>query len=139
MWQPLLLKVALAGLGTRAVFESAAGNAQVTQEYLVVGAGYRFRAQQRLRPFVAVSAGALHTLVEGQADAPNQGHRPDQWSLLLDGGVGATLLLRDRFFLSAAGDVQLAEPYVAIRFLDAVVATRARPNLLFTLAIGAWL
>ena len=34
---------------------------------------------------------------------------------------------------------QLAEPYPAVRFVGAVVATSARPNLLLTLTIGAWL
>ena len=38
-----------------------------------------------------------------------------------------------------AGAVKLAQPYVAVRFLDSEVATSARPNLLLTLTVGAWL
>jgi hypothetical protein len=81
----------------------------------------------------------LHTTVEGRADAPNQGRVVDQWSFLVDVGLGAQLRLPDRFYLSLVAHAQLAEPYVAVRFVDAVVATSARPNLLVTLTIGAWL
>jgi hypothetical protein len=81
----------------------------------------------------------LHTSVEGRADAPNQGRVADQWSFLVDAGAGSLLRLPDRFYLSLAAHAQLAEPYPAIRFLDTVVATSARPNLLLTLTIGAWL
>ena len=35
--------------------------------------------------------------------------------------------------------LQVAEPYLAVRFVDTVVATSARPNLLLTLTVGAWL
>ena len=52
---------------------------------------------------------------------------------------GAQLRLPDRFYLSLAAHAQLAEPYLAVRFVDTVVATSARPNLLLTLTIGAWL
>ena len=137
--QPLVLTAALAGLGTRATVDTSAGSAQVSQEYVILGAGYRWRANHRVRPFVNLSAGALHTSVEGSADAPNQGHRVSQSSFLMDGGVGAEIRLRDRFFFTVAADAQMAEPYVAIRFVDTVVATRSRPNLRLALAIGAWL
>jgi hypothetical protein len=136
-----LVQVALAGLGTRPTIATSTGSAQVEQEYALVGGCYRFRAGQRLRPFFALSAGALHTAVEGRADSPDQGqaHDVDQWSFLVDGAFGAWLQLRDRFYVSLAAHAQMAEPYLAIRFADAVVATSARPNLLLTLAVGAWL
>jgi hypothetical protein len=134
-----VVQAALAGLGTRPTVQTGTSSAQVAQEYGVLGAYYRFPAGQRLRPFVALSAGVLHTSVEGRADSPNQGRYADQVSFLLDGGLGATLRLRDRFYLAVAAHAQMAEPYVAIRFVDEVVATSARPNLLLTLTIGAWL
>ncbi len=67
------------------------------------------------------------------------GHRVDQWSFLLDGSLGAGLRLYRRYYLTLAAHVQMAEPYVAIHFVDAVVATSGRPNLLLTLTVGAWL
>jgi hypothetical protein len=129
----------VAGLGTRPTVESQGGSAQVAQAYGVLGGSVRFRADARLRPFVALSAGALHTSVEGRADAPNEGRVVDRWSFVADAGVGSELRLPDRFYLSLAVHAQLAEPYVAVRFLDTVVATSARPNLLMTLTVGAWL
>jgi hypothetical protein len=35
--------------------------------------------------------------------------------------------------------MQLAEPYVAIHFVETQVATTGRPNLLVSLTAGAWL
>jgi hypothetical protein len=135
----LLVRTAAAGLGTRGPIETKTGTAQIAEEQVLLGAVYRLRVGKRLRPFVALSAGALHLSVEGWADPPNQGRRTGRWSLLIDGGLGAFLGLRDRFYVAAAANVQVAEPYVAIRFLDAVVATTARPNLLLAVTVGAWL
>ena len=135
----VVVQAALAGLGTRPSVQAKTGSAQIAQEYGVLGACYRIGAGQRLRPFVALSAGVLHTSVFGRADTPNQGLNADHWSFLLDGGLGVSLRLRDRFYLSLAAHAHMAEPYVAIRLVDAVAATSAHPNLLLTLTIGAWL
>jgi len=129
----------LAGLGTRATVAGDAGSAQIAQAYGLLGGAVRFRAGARLRPMIALAAGALHTSVEGRAEAPNQGWVVAQWSFLVDAGVGAQLRLPDRFYVSLVAHAQLAEPYVAVRFVGAEVATSARPNLLVTLTIGAWL
>ena len=135
----LLLQAVLAGLGTRPTVANAEGSAQVAQAYGLLGGSVRFRADARLRPFAALAAGALRTSVEGRADNPNQGRAVEQWSFLVDAGVGSQLRLPDRFYLSLAAHAQLAEPYLAVRFVETVVATSARPNLLLTLTIGAWL
>jgi hypothetical protein len=57
----------------------------------------------------------------------------------VDAGFGTQLRLPDRFYLSLAAHAQLAEPYLAGRFVEKVVATSARPNLLLSLTVGAWL
>jgi hypothetical protein len=130
----------VAGLGTRPTVAGTAGSAQVAQSFGLLGGNLRFRARERLRPFVALAAGALRTSVEGRTSTPNsQGQAVGQWSFLVDVGAGTELRLPDRFYLSLAAHAQLAEPYVAVRFLDTVVATSARPNLLLTLTVGAWL
>jgi len=134
-----LVQAALAGLGTRPTVEGGAGSAQVAHAYGLLGGSFRFRAGAGLRPFATLSAGVLHTAVEGRADAPNQGRGVAQWSFLVDAGLGALLRLPDRFTLSLAAHAQVGEPYVAVRFVDTVVATSARPNLLLTLTVGAWL
>jgi hypothetical protein len=130
---------ALAGLGTRPTIDGETGSAEVAQTHGLVGGSYRFRAGERLRPFAALSAGVLHTSVDGRANSPNQSRTADQWSFLVDAAAGSLLRLPNRFYLSAAAHTQLAEPYPAVRFLGTVVATSARPTLLFTLTVGAWL
>jgi len=132
-------QVAMAGLGTRPTVQSETGSAQIAQEYAVLGACLRPSMGRRLRPFVVLSAGGLHTSVEGRADSPNQGRSAGQWSFLVDAGLGTWLHLRDRFYVALAAHAQMAEPYLAVRFVDTVVATSARPNLLLTLTVGAWL
>ena len=141
-WAPrpwFLAQATVAGVGTRATVAGDGGSAQVAQTYGLLGGAVRFRAGERLRPLVVVAAGALHTSVEGRADAPNEGRVVDQWSFLVDAGVGAQLRLPDRFYASLTAHAQLAEPYVAVRFVGAEVATFARPNVLVTLTLGAWL
>ena len=135
----LVMQAALAGLGSRPTVATTAGNARVAQQYGIMGGRYHFRSDPQLRPFLALSAGVLRTSVEGRADLPKQGHAGDQWSLLLDGSLGAGLPLGGRYYLTLEAHVQVAEPYVAIHFVDAVVATSGRPNLLLTLTVGAWL
>jgi hypothetical protein len=135
----LVTHLAAAGLGTRPTVENGGARADISQAYGLVGASYRFRAGQRLQPYLSLSAGALRTSVEGYASPPDQG-QPDQgWSFLLDGGIGTWLRLHGRFYAGAAAHVQLAEPYVGIRFWNKVVATAGRPNLSLSLALGAWL
>ena len=135
----LVAQAVLAGLGSRPTVATTAGNARVAQQYGVLGGCYRFRSDQWLQPFVALAAGVLRTSVEGQANSPKQGHSADQWSFLLDGSLGAGLRLRGRYFVTLAAHVHVAEPYVAIHFVDEVVATSGSPNLLLTFTVGAWL
>lgn len=133
-------QLTLAGLGTRPTVENEEGSAQISQSYAVVGACATLGDFRLIRPFVALSAGALHTAVDGRTQSPaNQAHRLDQWSLLLDGGVGAWIRLRERLFLSLGLHGQMAQPRPTIRFVDEVVARSAGPNLLGHLAVGAWL
>ncbi|HMI88372.1 MAG TPA: hypothetical protein VK550_30020 [Polyangiaceae bacterium] len=132
-------RATLAGLGTRPTVESQAGSAHVEQAYGLLGGSFRFRAGALVHPFAELSAGVLHTSVEGRAAAPNQSGAADQWSFLCDAGLGTLLRLPDRFYLSLAAHVQLAEPYPAVRFLGKVVATSARPNVLLIFTVGAWL
>jgi hypothetical protein len=135
----LVVQAALAGLGSRPTVSTTAGTARIAQQYGVLGGCYRLGAHPWLRPFLALSAGAMHTSVEGQADSPRQGHSVDQWSFLLDAGLGAGLRLYGPYTLTLAAHAQMAEPYVAIHLGDPVAGTIGRPNLAVTLTVGAWL
>ncbi len=135
----LLLQAALAGAGTRPSLTTSGGSVRVAQQYGVLGARYRFRPRQRLWPFVAFAAGAMHTSVEGRSDALTEGHTVDQWSFLLEGGLGVGLRLTRRTYVALAAHVHWAQPYVVVHMVDAVGATTGRPNLAVTLTLGAWL
>jgi hypothetical protein len=140
MGRALAAQVTLAGLGTHPTVGSREGSAEIAQACALLGGRYSFLREQRLRPFVALAAGVLRTSVEGRTESPaNEEQQATQWSLLLDVGVGASLRLRDRLFVSFAVHAQVAQPRLAIRVVDEVVATSAGPNLALSLAMGAWL
>jgi hypothetical protein len=134
-----LLQIVVAGPGSRPSVGTAAGSARVSQEYGLLGASRRFRLASGWQPFVGLSVGALRTAVDGQAVSPKQGHAAAEWAFLAEASAGLAVRLVGRYYLALAAHAQLAAPYVAIHFDDAVVATSGRPNLLSTLTVGAWL
>jgi hypothetical protein len=135
----LVTQATIAGLGTRPTLETAAGSTRVSQGYAVLGLCYCSPRERGIRPFLSISAGTLQTSLDGEASAPETGHFIQQWSFLIDGSVGARLRFAERYYLTPAFHVQMAEPYVAVHFVDELVATTGRPNLLGSLTLGAWL
>jgi hypothetical protein len=135
----LVAQATLAGFGTRPTLETSAGSATVAQGYGVLGLCYCSPSDPGVRPFVSLSAGALRTSLDGRADPPEEGHPVEQWSFLVDAGVGARLRLADRYYLTPAFHVQLAQPTIDVHFVDELVASSGRPNLLASLTVGAWL
>jgi len=133
------VQATLAGLGSRPEITSTSGSARVAQQYATLGGCVCASSPQRIGLVLALSAGALRTAVDGQADPPSQAHFVERWSFLLDASVGARLRLSDRYHLTLAAHAQVAEPYVAIHFMDGHVATTGRPNLALSLTLGAWL
>lgn len=134
----LVAQFAVAGYGSHARVQDDAGSAQVTQEFALLGARYRFLLGQRLRPTVSLATGVLHSRAVGEATSLYQGREAALWSFLLDGGAGIAVALAERFEIAFATHVQVAEPYPAVRFDRSVVATSNRPSLLFALTLGAW-
>lgn len=137
--RPWLLTATFAGFGTQPRLANDAGSAQVAQQYGVIGASYPLARLGKLTPTVGLSTGFLRTSVEGHAASPRQGHALTQWSLLVDASLASALELTPRYYLTLAMHVQLAEPYVAIRFVDDAIASSGRPNLLVTGTLGGWL
>ena len=135
----LVMQASAAGLGSRSTVATTAGSARVDQRYATVGGTIRFRSGQRLWPLVGLAAGVLHTSVEGQGGWGTGGHTAERWSALIDASLGAGLRLTGRTYLTLAAHAQVAAPYVVIHIVDTVGATSGRPNLLFTLTVGAWL
>jgi hypothetical protein len=137
--RPWLMRATFAGFGTRPTLTSPSGRAQLAQQYGLVGASYRLGAIGSFTPNVGLAMGFLRTAVEGHAAPPKQGHALEKWSLLLDGSLGTAFDLTRRYYLTLAMHVQVAEPYVAVRFVDETVASSGRPNVLLTCSLGGWL
>ena len=135
----LVAQATVAALGTRPTLETAAGSARVGQTYVLFGACYCSPTARGVTLVFSLSAGALRTSLEGRARAPAEGHSVEQWSFLLESSAGGRLRLSDRYSLTLALHAQLAQPHVAVHFVDEVVATSGRPNLLLSLTAGAWL
>lgn len=135
----LVAQATFAGLGTRPTLETPAGSAQVSQLFGLLGLCYCRVSTTEIRPALALSVGALRTALDGLAELPARGHHVVRWSLLTEASLGLRLPVSDQYYATLAAHVQLAQPYVAIHFADTPVATTGRPNLLFTLTIGAWL
>jgi hypothetical protein len=141
-WAPrssLVVEAVLAGAGTRPTVTTPTGSTRVSQQYATLGARYAFHPGDAWWPFVGFASGTLHTTLDGQASPTVDGHSVDEWSFAVDGSLGAGLRVYGRYYLTLAAHVQLAVPYVAIHFVDTLVATSGRPNLLLTLTAGAWL
>lgn len=129
----------LSGFGTRPMVQAEGGSVKVAQTHAMLALRYLAPANSTLKGFGSLGVGASRTLLDGWGESPNQGHRVDQWALLLEAGLGAQLELSERFYLGLGVQAQFAQPYVAIHFVDTKVATTGRPNLLTSLTLGAWL
>jgi hypothetical protein len=135
----LVLQATLAGAGSRPTVRTADAETRVSQQYGLLGACLRNRAERRWWPMVSLAAGVLHTSLEGRTGVDTLGQSVEQWSFLIDVGMGAGLRLSDRTFLTLAAHAQVAAPYVAVHLVDTVAGTSGRPNLLGVLTLGAWL
>ena len=123
----LALQGALAGFGSHPTVTSATGSARVAQQYALLGVRASSVARA-LQPYVALSAGVLRTTIDGQADTPetriSSNGGPSCWTR-----ASARGCVDGRYHLTLAAHVQAAEPYIAIHFVDTLVATSGRPNL----------
>lgn len=135
----LVLQVSAAGAGSRPTVATADAEARVSQQFGLLGACLRYRAEARWWPMLSLAAGVLHTSLEGRTGTDTLGQDVAQWSFLADLGMGAGLRLSHRTFLTLAAHAQLAAPYVAVHLVDTVAGTSGRPNLVGVLTLGAWL
>ncbi len=135
----LVVEATLSGLGTRPTLATSVGTVEVAQSYGLFGLCYCPLSGSGPKPFFGLSAGALRTALDGRADLPERGHIVEQWSFLLDAGLGARLRLPDRYYATLTAHAQLAAPRVAIHAVDAEVGSTGRPNVLVNLTVGALL
>jgi hypothetical protein len=137
----LALQATVAGLGSRPTItaDATTGRARAAQQAATVGACLCAPPRDAIGLHLALSVGALRTAIDAQADAPAQVHPIRRWSLLMDASVGARVRFMGRGMLTVAAHLQVAEPSIAIHFIDRQVASTGRPNVLLSLTVGAWL
>jgi len=135
----LALEATGAGFGTHPRVESAAGSVEVAQYFALFGASVAVPTGSAVEPLFALALGALGTSLKATASPPNVAHDVTQWTAVADGSAGLRLRSSQRFYLTLAAHAQLTQPQVVIHFVDAVVGSTGRPNLLLTLTVGAWL
>lgn len=128
-----------AGFGTHPSLETTAGSVDVAQYFALFGASAAVRTGIAIEPLFALSVGAIGTSLNGHALPPNVAHDVTQWTAVADGSIGLRLRSSEHFYLTLAAHAQLAEPYVAIHFVDTIVATTGHPNLLVAVTLGTWL
>jgi hypothetical protein len=138
-WSPsswLAWEATAAGLGTRPHVESTAGSVEVAQYFALFGASATVPTGTLIEPLFALSGGAFGTSLNGRALPPNVAHDVTQWTAVMDASAGLRLRSSGRLYLTLAAHAQLTAPYVAVHFVNTVVATTGRPNLLLTLTAG---
>jgi len=136
---PLLLRMTVAGLGTRARVSGAPGSADVSHQLAMAEAVWVFRPGRRWQPMVSLGAGAAHLSAQGFAPGGATGPTVSAWAFVADAGVGLHVALSDRLYLG--GEVHAAgeAPYPAIRYQETQLASEGRPTWLAALSLLVWL
>ena len=132
---PVVFQATLAGLGTRPAVATTAGSAHVSQQYGLLGPATASARSVSATVRRACRRSAAHSVRGAQNHLAGSALE----KLFLLEARGAAVELGGRYYITFATHVQLAEPYLAIHFLDAEVASSGRPNLLVPLTFGAWL
>jgi hypothetical protein len=133
------LHAAIAGLGSRSLVESGAYSAEVRRNHALLGGRYFVSTSSNLRPFAALALGVATTSIAGRATSPALGHEQTVRSLLIDAGLGVDWRWFERYYVSLATHVYIANPSATVHLADSPVATTGRPDLALTLTVGAWL
>jgi hypothetical protein len=133
------LRLTGAGLGSNPSVQTDRGKAAV-QQAVVLADGTAVLGQSRwLRPFVVLGAGIYYTGIAGTGFAPYQGESGQAVSFAVDGGIGLCTSITPSVDLSLEAHVVVAQPGIAVRFVDQDAARVGQPSLLVTLTLADWI
>jgi hypothetical protein len=135
----LLVRLTVAGFGTRPRVSTSLGTADITQAFGLVEIGAVFRRQRRLHPVVTLGGGTIYVRSAGDGVYPYQGIEESEWSALIDCGVGLVAILGVHLATAVELHVSLAAPHPVIRFSGTDAATIGRPALLASWTLVTWL
>jgi hypothetical protein len=137
--QNFQLRLTGAGLGSNPSVQTDRGSAVVKQA-VVLADGTAVLGQSRwLRPFAALGAGIYYVGVTGTGTPPYQGESGEAIAFAVDGGIGLCTSITPSLDLSLEAHVVVAQPGVAVRFVDEEAARVGQPALLVTLTLADWI
>jgi hypothetical protein len=134
------LRVTGAWLGTQPSVETTTGTATVEQGIALAECAAR-PLRGPIVPVAVVGAGAYYVGVNGGADpaSPYQGKRSATVAFALEAGVGVSVPIASRVEVVIEADALIADPGIAVRFLELDAAKIGRPSVLGTMTLAGWL
>ncbi len=128
-----------AWVGTQPRLEGPTGTATVDQGIALLEGTVEPWPRHRIRPLLSIGAGTYYVGVNGSGAGPYQGVRNTEISFALDGGLGIASLLGPHLEVVIEAHALLAEPGIAVRFVDFDAARIGRPSILGTLTLAGWI
>ena len=123
------LRLTGAGLGSNPSVQTDRGKATIKQA-VVLAEGTAVLGQSRwLRPFVVLGTGIYYAGITGTGIPPYQGESGRAIAFAVDGGIGLSTSITPSVDLSLEAHVVLAEPGIAVRFVDQDAARVGQPAL----------
>lgn len=130
-----LMRLSLAGLGSRPVVHSEYGTATISQSMALVEFAVVPQLDHRIVPLLSIGAGVLNVAVTGSGVAPWEGVASRQWSTTFDGGAGIAVAIGSHTSLATELHALLASPHPVVRFADTRAATIGEPSLMFSITL----
>jgi hypothetical protein len=139
MTRAFQLRLTGAGLGSSPSVQTDRGAAAV-QQTIVLADGTLVLGQSRwLRPLLVFGAGVYYAGVAGTGVPPYEGVSGGGTAFALDGGIGLSTSLTTSLDLSLDARVVVAQPGIAVRFIDEDAARLGQPAVLMTLTLADWI
>jgi hypothetical protein len=133
------LRLTGAGLGSNPSVQTDRGNAAVKQAVVLADATAVLGQSRWLRPFAALGGGIYYVGITGTGVPPYQGESGDAIAFAVDGGIGLATSITSSLDLSLEAHAVVAQPGVAVRFVDQEAARVGQPSLLVTLTLADWI
>jgi hypothetical protein len=139
MTRDLQVRLSGAGLGSSPSVQSDLGTAAVQQAIVVADGTWVLGQSRWLRPLVVLGAGMYYAGVTGTGIGAYQGESGHAMAFAVDGGIGLSTSITPSVDLSLEAHVVVAEPGIAVRFIDEDAARVGQPAALMTLTVVDWI